>query len=60
MIKQLIKESPLEQFLHANGRIIFRNNKDRFITKYGEILDSENKPQHEEKIPEDQVEAAIC
>ena len=39
--------------VHANCRIIFRNNKDRFITKYGEILDSENKPQHEEKIPEE-------
>ena len=39
--------------VHANCGIIFRNNKDRFITKYGEILDSENKPQHEEKIPEE-------
>ena len=52
MIKFFDQREPFG-VVHANSRIIFRNNKDQFITKYGQILDSENKSQQEEKIPEE-------
>ena len=53
LYNKIVDEREPFGLVHANSRIIFRNNKDRFITKYGEILDSENKPQHEENIPEE-------